>query len=361
MLDVIKIDSLQIRIPKYKVNYIDPTFANKYIKVYKDQNNNMSIHDNTINLDKNKASTVNGIKTRIAEMHVMTGQSTSEKQIIIQVNAKKLKERYLEGISWNTIHLIYEYLMKLEIVQFSYDDFLSSYVSDIDFCYDFTTSPETMKKGNRELYNNIKPSCRSYVKQPWNRKENVGINFNTRENATPSRPHIKIYHKTLELLYHDKGSAEFARTYLKNIDFKDIGRLEYTIKNREHRKRLKIECTTLSEYLSLPQEELAPIIFGGILLYIDKSNTNKVLEDLRGKDKMIYAFVKRCEEHGDTMSELYSVLHIYKNPTKKNRAKQQLELILTRVNKNLKIKPDFETSKFLEAIKVNFWEPGTEH
>lgn len=360
MLEVIKIDSLQIRIPKYNVTYIDPTFAKQYIRVYPDENGDLKLTDGELNQDKHKVSVIDGIKTRIAEVHVMNGKF-SEKQIIIQVNAKMLKNKYLDGINFLNVRIVYDYLINLKIVYFSFKSFLQGHVSDIDYCYDVKVTPETMILGNKEIYDNIKPSCHQYVSKPFALKTNVGINLNTRENASPTRPHIKIYHKTLELLYNDKGSSEFAQKHLKDVDYKDIGRLEYTIKNRAHRKKLEINCNTLEDYLNLPQDLLGRIIFSGIFLYIEKSNFNKVLEDLRGKDKLIYALIKRCEEHGDKIEEIYKLLNIYNSRTKKNRAKNQLEKILTRVTKNLKIKPDYETSKFLEAIKVNFWSRGTEH
>lgn len=352
MLDVIKIDSLKIRIPKYLVTYVDHTFAEEYQKVYL----KTGFIEEHVNLEKHKVDITDGISSRIAIFNSLQG-GKSEEQIVIQCNAKQLKELYFQGITWETASKLYKYIIDLNVITFSYQTFLKAYVSDIDFCYDVRVSPSSMIEANQEIYNFIKPSCFKYVSKPFKRSNNVGMQFNTREKATPARPYVKIYHKTLEL---QTKSLEFAKKYLVGQDYNDIGRLEYTIKNSKHRKQLKIEANTLSELLDIDQSILRLIVFSGVLKYVDKSAFNRCYKEVSPTDRLILMLIDRCRNNGDTDDTFISMLNRYDIPTEKSRMKKKLETLINRVDKKSRILPDVETRFFLEAVKLNFWRPDLE-
>ena len=212
MFEVVKIDSLKLRIPKHKVTYVDPTFCEEYQKIYLSTGE----IDEHINLEKHRVNYTNGISTRIAEFHSLNG-SFAEEQIVIQCNAKQLRESYFEGINLKNLRKLYDFIIDLKIISFKYEDFLGAYVSDIDLCYDAIVDPKTMIEANQEIYRNIKPTYYKYVGRPFRQSGNVGLQFNSREKATPAKPYVKIYHKTLELL---NKSNEFAEAYLKEINWK---------------------------------------------------------------------------------------------------------------------------------------------
>ena len=77
-------------------------------------------------------------------------------------------------------------------------------------------------------------------------------------------PFTKIYHKQkeLSLTKHKKGSLEFAEDHLQDIDYRNIIRIETTVKNKEHLKVLKLglnKCN-LKELLELSEVNLTTLL-----------------------------------------------------------------------------------------------------
>lgn len=352
MLDTIKIDSLKLRIPRYKVTYIDDTFAEKYQKIFI----KTGLLEDHVNLEKHKVDITDGISTRIAVFNSLQG-GKAEEQIVIQCNAKQLKDKYFKGISINTLPLLYQYIIDLKIIHFAYEDFLDAYVSDIDYCYDVQVSPKSMIEANQEIYHHIKPSCFKYVSKPFRKNTNVGIQFNTREKATPSRPYVKIYHKTLELLHK---SNEFAEKHLKGQDYSDIGRLEYTIKNSKHRKKLNIEANTFRELLDVPLSQIGSVVFSGVLSYVDKTSIERDYKDISPTDRLILFFLHKCQENGDSQEDLFNSLNIFEVAQEKSRMKKKITQLLHQVDEKKRLIPNRETEFFLNRIQLNFWRSDSE-
>lgn len=352
MLEVIKIDSLKIRIPKNLVTYVDDTFAEKYQKIYL----KTGVIEDQINKDMHKVDITDGISSRIQVFNSLQG-GKAEEQIVIQCNAKQLKDKYFKGITWETLPLLYKYIIDLEIIAFEYEAFLDAYVSDIDYCYDVRVQPKALIESNKEIYEHLKPSCFKYVSKPFRSNTNVGIQFNTREKATPGKPYVKIYHKTLEL---QNKSIEFAEKYLKGQDYIDIGRLEYTIKNSKHRKQLNINATTFKELLNIKSSKLSVIVFSGVLSYIDKMAFNRCYKELSPYDKNMLLLINRCRNRGDSDMTLLNLLTNFKVPTVKSRMKKKTLTLLNNIDEKSRVLPDKETMYFLEAIKLNFWRPDPE-
>lgn len=347
MLETVKVDSLKIRVPRHKVEYIDPTFAQEYQKVFITTGE----LENHVNLDKHKVNIENGITTRIAVFHCLTGQF-AEEQIIIQCNAKQLKEKYFQGINNETIIDLYNYIISLKIIYLSIDTFLNAYVSDIDFCYDVNVSVKSMIEANAEIHRKINPSCYRYVSKPFRReKENVGIQFNTREKATPAKPYVKIYHKTLEL---ETQSSLFSQTYLKNQNFKNIGRLEFTLKNAKHKKYLDLQFQSLKDLLDLNQDVLEKIIFSGIMKYIERKIILREFKDLSPTDRLLLHFMNRTINKGDDKEMLYASLNIFDNPQERSRMKKKLIQLIENVDDKDRLVANRETLNFLRVLKLNF-------
>ncbi len=347
MLEVIKIDSLKLRIPLYKVTFVDSTFAEKYQKIYVETGE----LDENINLDKHKVDITNGITTRIAVIHCIRG-TFGEEQLEIQCNAKQLGHKYFDGISQNTIRDIYDYIINLKIIYVSFKDFLNAYVSDIDFCYDVKVTPKAMIEANTEIYRNIKINYYKYVSKPFRKiKGNVGMQFNTREKATPAKPYIKIYHKTLEL---ESKSNIFAETYLQGQDWKDIGRLEYTLKNSKHKKYLDLHFYTLEELLQLDTNILENIIFSGILQYIVKKTILREYSDLSPTDRLLLHYINRLVEKGADKQSIYSALHIFEIPQERSRMKKKLKQLVENVDDKERMVANKETMDFLRKLRLDF-------
>jgi hypothetical protein len=121
---------------------------------------------------------------------------------------------------------------------------------------------------------------------------NNGLQYNKRVTATPSRPFLKLYWKGGELLTpaDQKGSLDFYEEHVKheaNEDqVKQIVRIETTIKNKEHAKKLGIESTTLLSLLSLTEAEKETMFRKIISKHLVKPNRDIKVERAKDKDKM---------------------------------------------------------------------------
>ena len=180
-----------------------------------------------------------GITTRINKVNRVVGMGGSvEERIVIQVNAKMLRERYFEGITKDNLRVVYDYIIGLGLIQFSYETFLDGYVYDVDICMDVETDVDVFEKMLRRLVKSVKPSQYRKV-NAFFRDNNVGVELGTRDKSTASNPYFKFYAKGLELChketrYNKKPSeyGEFNRYWLGD-EYYNLGRLELSIKNRE--------------------------------------------------------------------------------------------------------------------------------
>ena len=180
-----------------------------------------------------------GITTRINKVNRVVGMGGSvEERIVIQVNAKMLRERYFEGITKDNLRVVYDYIIGLGLIKFSYETFLDGYVYDVDICMDVETDVDVFEKMLRRLIKSVKPSQYKKVAS-WFYDNNIGVLLGTREKSTASNPCLKFYAKGLELChketrYNKKPSqyGEFNRYWLGD-EYYNLGRLELSIKNRE--------------------------------------------------------------------------------------------------------------------------------
>ena len=347
MLKTATIDSLKLRLPKGLVQIVDPTFAEEYQKIYI---NSGFIEEEVINLDKHKVHILNGITTRIGVAYCMMGTAQME-QIFIQVNAKQLQEDYFQGITIKTIFRIYEYIMDLNIIYVDFPVFMSAYASDVDVCYDLYVTPKDMQIANNALHKRVLPSLLKYVGDPFRQKQNTGLQFNERNKATAAKPYVKIYHKGLELEFK---SVEFAQAYLKGINYTNLGRLEFTIKNKRHKDYLGIEFTTLEDLLAIPEPKLREIVLSGIPNYIDKTTIMKSYSDLSPTDRMIIYYIEKLVNSGADRIAIERVLEIYDVPQEKSRMKKKLNQLLDHSTTNDRMIENKGAMNFLRDLDLDF-------
>jgi hypothetical protein len=345
MLEKIKIDSFKLRIPRVSVQFIDSKFSSKYQKLYTETGE----IDDYVNLDKNKVDITNGITTRIGVIHSMNSDGGSE-YVAFQINAKQLKERYFEGITRSTIPLIYKYFMDLKIVHCKYSDFLNGLISDIDLAFDFPVTRESMKETNQRIYEKLLPYCYKYVSKPFAKKDNTGLQFNDRSKATPSKPYCKIYHKTTEL---ESKSLEFAEAYLKEINYSDLGRFEYTIKNSAHKKYLKLKYQSLDEFLKIPQKRLEHFFFNGIKSYTMAQTIMREYKEISPTDRMLLECFNRLISRGSDKQNLYTILNVFDIPQEKSRMKKKLVDLLENIDDKERLVSNRESMEMLRVLRLD--------
>jgi len=232
----ISIDSFKIRIPVNLVKIISPSLS-KWILV------NESTGE--IAKDYNRKEFCKLENIRYALETQITSNQKPMPFLIILINSKVLKKNYFDGITTDNVKQIYKEIINQQIVEFSFKDFYNSECTDVDFKMDFKN--RNLLKSIRSLKKHAKPSTKKgYGFKSFERNNNVGIEFSDRKTtAFKTNPYLKIYDKEIEL---NNKSLEFSDQHLKEYDYKDLGRIETTVKNKKHFKSLGYNKTTL-EYI----------------------------------------------------------------------------------------------------------------
>jgi hypothetical protein len=175
-------------------------------------------------------------------------ETIKEEFYTFKITSKLLKQDYFNGIDYTTIKSIYDYI---ESVGYSidYKDFIISELTDIDYKFDLTLTPEVYKSIVKQYNLNAKEWKELHKGiDPYNKKNNQGIGFGIRERATPSYPFMKFYNKEVEC---KSKSFNFFNVYPMNID--NLYRWELTIKNKKHFDYLELN-NTLEFHLQLVEE-----------------------------------------------------------------------------------------------------------
>lgn len=330
MLEKSKIDSFKIRIPERFVQIVDPTFLERYQKVYISTG---QVEDE-IRLDNHKVNIQSGITTRIGKAHFLKGDR-EEVDYYIQITAKMLRVKYLEGINKDNIREVYNYLMDLKIIYIEYDNFINGFVTDVDYAYDFYCEPKTLQIIIPKLERAVPLENRAYIDKTFTQDNNIGISFNKREKATNKHPFIKIYHKSTELRHKSKV---FAEAFLLGQDYENIARLEFTIKNKKHREYLKLRGNRLIELLELDLLQIDEIVTTSIKKHYMKNEVSRsktiVDDNMNYTDLFIMSLMQDLINKGYDEKDFTNKLKMFPDATKveqkkKLRFKKKLDSYLT--------------------------------
>lgn len=244
-LNIIEIDSLKLRIPFHEVKILDSNINDKYVIV-----NCVSGEIDGDPIVRNWLVKVHkgySIKWQIRDISLERGRC--KKFLTILLSSKILEGNYFGGISNNNIKNIYDKLIKMNVAYFSYDVFLCSECTDIDFKKDIKN--HYFIESIPILVKHAKPSHLSgRGVRSFKKNNNKGIQWSDRKGATLQNPYLKIYHKSIELNFNSK---EFKDEYLAEIDLSNIIRVEFTIKSMKHLRKFKIQSQKLIDLLNLSQ------------------------------------------------------------------------------------------------------------
>ena len=347
----VKVDSLKLRIPLEDVNVVSTTFREKYQKLYI-----TGELDECVSLDQHKTNITTGITSRIGVVSHLVTQHECKEFLYIQVNSKMCKGRYLEGITLDTIRCVYDYIISLGIVYFSYDTFLDSFVSDIDLAYDVDIAVADMISMNQALYSAVRVNMVKYMDKPFRRNDNVGLQFNRREKAMPSAPFVKIYHKGLEMAHKSK---EFYDEYLSMFDLSRYGRVEFTIKGAKHQSHLGISIKTLRQLLESDRFLLEDLVLDAIPKnYLEKRVILKMNGDLNYIDKLLLFYMNELIACGRDKRDLYSVLSQFSGETGKERkekcmVKKKIDSILSQIDSSEELDKNERVRNVMRLLKFD--------
>ena len=247
--------------------------------------------------------------------------------LVILINSKILEESYLNGISIKNIELIYNKIISCNIIDISFEDFLSlGNISDIDIKKDFELSPEDFKLVISDLQKKTIPNKRkNFGCNTFTGETNLGIEWNDRKKATLKHPFLKLYHKEIEVK-HGKNKDYFAE-YINSDAVKNVVRCEATAKGLKELKIAGIESSTLISVLKATQEQLDKLIYNAIEFNIEPPlKAQKTKSILSPVETIIFAHITNMIKNQNMTfeSSLEFTLNHFQNKQSKHRAKKQI-------------------------------------
>lgn len=314
-------DSFSLKIPLLECDVIDERLTSLTATYYE----SLDQVDCELSPPKPVVITKNGITVRFSLCAIPIYDQATETKIKTEfinltVSAKLLKHKYFEGITLENISLLYQTFIDFEVFTCPYRVFLSGMITDIDVCINrYCDTPALFSNILNELV--VQSGNRSKHLKIFGEADNIGLNFNERRFAKPSLPFLKFYHKELELL---GNSEEFYTSYLLPLadQIKGLTRVEATIKNYDHKRRLDKYLVipmfrTLEEYLEIPEKNLFAFVCFSLNSYLTKEVRVKA-PNLSPTDHLIYELLQNCILKGYDYESLLSIADTFKNASVKS-------------------------------------------
>lgn len=240
-------DSFKLRFPLDEVDVINSTLLSSKVRTITDKETGEIIREEEFKSKSFQA------EFDYYNIHFAVSETFNRTELIILVNSKLLEGAYMDGITMNNIELVYNRLMSAKVVYMDFNTFLGGSVSDLDVKQDtLIDSVELFDECtlDMERMSIAKKKAGHGVNRVY-QSTNKGIEWNTRNNATPSNPFLKVYHKGIES--RNSKNASFFQYYNVPISSNTV-RIEGTIKNKKHFKKYGIESTRLVHLLGLDNE-----------------------------------------------------------------------------------------------------------
>lgn len=243
-----------------------------------------------------------------------TNKPFTEDYLTILANSKHLQADYFKGITKDTLKLLYDYMMSLNVFSCTYQTFKNARYSDIDICFDFKCDETNFSTLKRNI---LKTAINPLYFHTANKFNNSGIWTPTkkepRKQATPSKPFIKLYSKEIDFTYN---SYKFANKYFKPQDYQDLIRFECTVSNYQHKRKLGLDKKpTISDLLN---SDLQPIIKDIAMEYFEKPKYTKNT-GLKPMDKVLIDSINLLIENGTSKHKIHDLFNRYDVSPKQRR------------------------------------------
>jgi hypothetical protein len=261
------IDSIKIRIPLFELDTYDETISRNIIEIIED----------TGEVDRLYKKTRKDYEFDCFKLTANIFELKGTTYLFLLVNSKQLQHDYFKGITPETIKTIYALCIEANIMSCSYATFMQGFVTDIDFKKDFLCILDEYQQMNGGLNSMTKQSSKRDRGANLFPK-NMGIEFSSRNKASITNPFTKVYHKETELR---ENSYEFSDRYLQHIDFKDIIRIETTIKDKKHLNNTlgKQVTNNLDTVLNLSTTDKDKIMSNGFNRHLLPRTNHKVYDN----------------------------------------------------------------------------------
>ena len=274
----------------------------------------------------------NSLQIQFEEYHIhfAINKIFGAEYLVVLINSKLLEDEYLQGITLKNIEPLYNRIMKCNVFNISFEDFLSKgKVSDIDIKKDVELTKDDFKTIIRNLDRNTKAhKRRHHGANPFLTDSNLGIEWNTRERGTFTHPFLKFYHKGIEALC-SKNKDFFAR-FIDVHSLENVVRIETTVKSFRELQKYGFKDSSLLDILKAPEEKLNEIITHSVTSNLEErlkdSTPIKSKSELSPTDMLVYVHLSNMIQNQKVSFEraLEFTLGHYSDKQQKNRMKTKL-------------------------------------
>jgi hypothetical protein len=326
------IDSLKIRIELSELISYDPTITKTVVSFDKETGEQLKEFK-----ECSKRYFINDFSFYVSIVErVRVGANRYSDCIMLLINSKQIGSKYFEGLTLETLPIVFDLIKEVGILDCNYSTFLLSAPSDIDFKKDYELPLEDYKEMLSACSIMTKPSSnRDKGFTPFNKgKFNLGVSWSVRKTSKYlTNPHVKIYHKGYELMNPNEegGSKDFKDRYLSFVDTDNIIRIESTIKNKKHLESLKLglKTFTLQDLLSLSVEQKDSILSQTINCHLLPRTKNLIYKnesELTPVDSALLSLLVLTISNGKCSFEraLKTVLSPIKNNSSKTNMKKKI-------------------------------------
>ncbi|MFA8450880.1 MAG: hypothetical protein ACEPOW_09320 [Bacteroidales bacterium] len=289
------IDSLKLRFPLHSVEILADELKERFTDVDKETGEIIRVEDYS---PKEYLRIENGITTTF-QTRCHNSQNTPLGRIVkrtlwIELSAKALQEKYLEGITSGNYLLLLEYINSLGIVNITPNVFINdTRISDIDYKRDF----KALHSPYLELIDYLEDNLKSTKSgdggfETFREPDNTGIRIGIRPVKSPIKsPHCQVYSKCDEL---KTNSKEFAQFFLKERDYENLRRIEVTVKNLAHLRSITKDKRAINDWktvLSLCNSDIVWKLLGKRVKLNNKPMQTIQGDELNVNDKNLLTLI----------------------------------------------------------------------
>ena len=345
--DTPKLDSFRVYVPFENISVLDKRLNTSYVKYYHE----IDMVDEVINDEK---SLIVGHADATIKYQIMQRLFNNENRqvLCILIKSKILENNYLQGITKHNIKSVYDIIIGQRVVDFTIEEFMVAKVTDIDICIDYAVKQCNVSQIIKQI---SKMVVYPNYKHHFQTKSGESLVLNKREKANPSKPHFKVYDKFAELENH---STEFKDTYLGNTAFNGLKskyngliRLEYTIKNKKHLKRLGLKHNDLKDVLNMSDRMMTKIVESGLTNYINKKRM-QADEKKTPTDIVLSNALDLLISNGYGLETIESICDDIEDRSQRSKWKKRLKNLAYQTADENKLNRNTEVEQFLVKIKA---------
>jgi hypothetical protein len=354
-LNVPALDSFKYRIPLSRITILNQNILEKTIQ--------FTANAETGEIISEKPIQSNSLKIQRSGYHIHFGiiKLPTETALTVLINSKLLEHEYLNGINLNNSYLIYKNVMECKVFECSYEDFLTmGILSDIDIKKDVKCDEDIFRNSIKELDKFSKPNRKKgFGVNTFDQRNNLGVEWNSREKATASNPFMKIYYKPIESKVSDakqieKNEIPFFETYCNPEMIENRVRVEVTLKNSATAKKHNIDSLRLFDVLRIEPETLDKIINDILSKNVDERlpKPRKSKTELGGMDLFIYGHIDSLLQQNNCIDKIIeNMISLYPDKQSKWRYKaKMLNIYSTQFDTKKYAKKQTKMTNFFKSI-----------